>query len=295
MGIASEYAPARVRELAPAQEEIALPQRKEQEQAWLTRTTPAGARATLRLLALLPPLALALLLLIGWYAGTTFGHINSLFLPAPADVLISLLNGITSGLYASNTLVTVQESVLGFLLAVVVALPLGYGLVKSRVLSATVQPYLAAWQAIPAIVIAPLLVMWLGYGMLPVVILCMLVVLFPMVINVALGFQTIERMYIEAARLDGASGWSLLTHIEFPLALPAILAAVRTGFTLSITGALVGEFVKSGDQGLGALVMIAKNQYDTPAMFATLLVLAALAALYYTATWLLSRLAAAVY
>jgi NitT/TauT family transport system permease protein len=87
----------------------------------------------------------------------------------------------------------------------------------------------------------------------------------------------------------------LLSYIEFPLALPSILAAIRSGFTLSIVGALVAEFVAGGDQGLGALILIAKNQYNTPFMYATLVVLAALAALYYGSTWLLVKLAAAIY
>jgi NitT/TauT family transport system permease protein len=254
----------------------------------------ALARAPGRALSLLPPLALALILAIGWFIGSTYGHIDPLFLPAPADVLSSLGNGFTSGLYLENTLVTAQESMLGFLLAVLIALPLGYGLVKSRLLAAIIQPYLAAWQAIPAIVIAPLLVMWLGYGQLPIIVIAMLVVIFPMIISTMLGFQTIEREYLEAARLDGAASWSMLTHIEFPLALPAIMAAVRTGLTLSITGALVGEFVKGLDKGLGALVMIAKSQYDTAAMFATLIVLVMLAILYHSVTGLLNKLVDAI-
>jgi NitT/TauT family transport system permease protein len=241
------------------------------------------------------PWLLALVLLICWYVSTAPGRINSLILPAPTDVFSSLVDGIASGLYLSNALVTVQESVLGFLLAVVVALPLGYGLAKSRFLSATFQPYLAAGQAIPAIVIAPLLMLWLGYGMLPIMLVCALVVLFPMVINTIFGIQSIDRALTDAARVEGATGWPMLAHIEFPLALPAILAAIRTCFTLSITGALVGEFVAGGDQGLGALVLIAKNQYNTPLMFSTLIVLAVLAAVYYGATWLLVKLADIVY
>jgi len=178
---------------------------------------------------------------------------------------------------------------------VVVALPLGYGLAKSRILAATFQPYLAAGQAIPAIVIAPLLLLWLGYGTLPIMLVCALVVLFPMVINTIFGIRSIDQTLTDAARVEGATGWPMLAHIEFPLALPAILAAIRTCFTLSITGALVGEFVAGGDQGLGALVLIAKNQYNTPLMFSTLIVLAALAAVYYGVTWLLVKLAEMVY
>ena len=261
-----------------------------------SQSVPASlVKAKRRLFSLLLSTAPGLLLLTIWYFGTTFGHINALLLPAPADVFAALANGINSGMYLSNTLVTVQESVWGFLLALVIALPLGYALAKSRLLATAIQPYLSAGQAIPAIVIAPVLIIWLGYGQVPILFLCMLVVLFPMVINTVLGIETIDHTLVDAARVEGASGWSLLVHIEFPLALPAILAAIRTGFTLSITGALVGEFVSGGDQGLGSLVMVGLHQYNTPLLFATLIILAALATVYYSSTWLLVKWAQAVY
>ncbi len=258
----------------------------------------ASLAVSQRVLLLAPPIVLALLILAGWYAGTTFGHVNSLIrliLPAPGDVFSTLADGIKSGLFLSNALVTIEESLLGFLLAVMVALPLGYGLTKSRLFAATVQPYLAAGQAIPAIVIAPVLYLWFGYGLVPITILCMLVVLFPMVITSALGFQTIDRNLTDAARVEGASGWSMLAQIEFPLALPAIVAALRTGLTLSITGALVGEFVSQGAQGLGSLVLISTDQFNAPLLFATLIILGGLAAIYYTASWLLVKLTEAIY
>ena len=270
-----------------------------------TLSSAATRRATRRrtpmlnvvgqVLTVVPPLVLALLLFVSWYITTATGRVSSLFLPKPGDVFASLSDGIASGMYLSNTLVTVQESVLGFLIALAIALPLGYGIAKSRLLAVTIQPYLSAGQAIPAVVIAPLLILWLGYGILPNVVICALVVLFPMVINTILGLQTIDRALIDAAHVEGAAGWSLLAHIEFPLALPALLAAVRSGFTLSIVGALVGEVVSGGDSGLGSLVLLAKNQYNTPFMFATLVVLAALAALYYGTTWFLVKLAEIVY
>ncbi|HEX4204374.1 MAG TPA: ABC transporter permease [Ktedonobacteraceae bacterium] len=241
------------------------------------------------------PWLLGLILLAGWYFGTANGRVSDLILPAPAEVFSMLGQGLSSGLFLHNTWVTVQESVIGFLLALVVALPFGYGLAKSRIFATTFQPYLAAGQAIPAIVIAPLLVLWLGYDIFTTMLVCMLVVVFPLVINTVFGVQSIDQALTDAARVEGAAGWSMLAHIEFPLALPAILAAVRTCLTLSITGALVGEFVSGGDQGLGALVLIAKNQYDMPLMFATLVVLAVLAALYYGASWLLVALSRAVY
>src|SRR5450755_4609117 len=219
------------------------------------RTSPA--RATGRLLTATPALLVAFLVLLAWYIVTTPGHVSDLFLPAPAAVFASLFAGLQSGVFLSNALVTIEESVFGFLLSLAIALPLGYGL-------------------------------------LPNLLICALVVFFPMVINTILGVRTIDSTLTDAARVEGASGWSLLAYIEFPLALPSLLAAVRTGFTLSIVGALVGEFV-GGDQGLGALVLMAKNQFNTPFMFATVLVLAVLAALYYAMTWALSKVAEAIY
>ena len=257
------------------------------------RTNPLAV--VQQIMSYAPPLALGVLLLISWYVATVFGHVNGLILPVPGDVFSSLSDGLRSGLFLSNALVTIQESLYGFLLALIVALPLGYGLAKSRLIASAVQPYLAAGQAIPAIVIAPVLVFWLGSGLIPIMIVCMLVVFFPMVITIAFGVQTIDNALTDAARVEGASGWPLLTMIEFPLALPAILAAVRTGLTLSITGALVGEFVSAGDQGLGALVQVAREQFNTPLLFATLVVLAVLAAVYYSTTWLLVKLAEVVY
>ena len=251
--------------------------------------------ATQRSMLIFPPLVLALVLLLSWYASTATGGVPSFILPPPRDVFGVLIDGLRSGLFLSNALVTIQESLLGFLLGVIIALPLGYAIAKSRLLAATIQPYLVAGQAIPAIVIAPVLVLWLGYGLLPITILCMLVVLFPMVITTSLGVQTIDTLYTDSARVEGASGWSMLAHIEFPLALPGILAALRIGLILSITGALVGEFVSNSAQGLGALVFEAKDQFNAPLLFATLIFLAGLAALYYSASWLLVKLADIVY
>jgi NitT/TauT family transport system permease protein len=253
----------------------------------------APQAVTQRALLIVPPVLLALFLLAGWFVA--YGHVNKLYLPAPGDVFATLTSGIASGLFFSNALVTIEESLLGFALALLIALPIGYGIAKSRLFAATVQPYLAAGQAIPAIVIFPLLILWFGYGLFPIVILCTLVVLFPMVITMALGFQTIDRSLVDAARVEGASGWPMFASIEFPLALPAIMAAIRTGLTLSIVGAIVGEFINQGDHGLGSLVLSAGNQYDSALLFATLFVLALMATLYYGFAWALTTLANRIY
>lgn len=252
-------------------------------------------KTTARLLSILPPVILGLILLASWYTGTTSGAVPAYQLPSIASVGDALWNGLSSGIFLSNAWVTLQESVGGFLIALVVGLPTAYGLARWRPFAATVHPYLAAGQAIPAIVIAPFLVIWLGYGFVPTLVVCCLVVFFPFVITSAYGFQSIDRSLMDAARVEGAAFWPLLTRIEFPLALPAIMAAVRTCLTLSITGALVGEFVAGGDQGLGVLVLLAKNQYDLAQMFATVGMLACLAAILYGITRGLTWLTEALY
>jgi NitT/TauT family transport system permease protein len=252
-------------------------------------------QATQRALTIVLPVILGAIFLLAWYTSTAYGHISSFVLPAPTDVFVALVDGIRSGLYWNNMLVTIQESLLGFLLALAVALPIGYGIAKSRFLANLLQPYLAAGQAVPAIVISQFLFIWLGNGVLPVMVICMLVVIFPLIVNTVFGVQSIDDELLDAARLEGAAGLSLLFHIEFPLALPAILAAVRSGVTLSITGAIVGEFFCNPDEGLGALVQIASHQYNMPFLFATILILALLAAVYYSATRLLVKLAEAIY
>lgn len=257
------------------------------------------ARASLvtssRLLALLPPLLLGLVILGIWYVSTAGGRIPDYQLPTIDEVWSAFWDGLKTGLFLDMGWVTIQESIGGFLLALLIALPLGFSLAKWRLFTAAVQPYLSAGQAIPGIVIAPFLVIWLGHGLVPIVVLCFLVVLFPMVITTSLGFSTIDRSLMEAARVEGASFWPLLTRIELPLALPAIMAAVRTGLTLSITGALVGEFVVTSDQGLGTLVLIARSQFNTSLMFATVIVLALLAAIFYGISAFLTRVSRSIY
>jgi NitT/TauT family transport system permease protein len=231
-------------------------------------------------LGFLPALVVGLLALGAWEALTRTDAVASYLLPAPLDVAESFWRALTNGLLWRYARTTLQESLLGFLLGAGVALPLGYGTARSRLLSRALEPYLAASQAVPAVALAPLLVIWLGYGLRAVVVLCALIVFFPMVVNTALGIRTLDREILDAARVDGAGGWPLLLHFELPLAMPAILAGLRTSLTLSVTGAVVGEFVL-GDRGLGGLLTVARANFDTPLVFATLFALMLLASALY--------------
>lgn len=251
------------------------------ESAGRPASTPRRTFAPLRgIAAVLPAVALGAALLAVWQLIAMSGAVSSFLLPAPAEVTRAFWQAMASGLLPSYTLVTLQESLAGFVAGALVALPLGYAIARSRLLSRALEPYLAASQAIPAVALAPVLVLWLGYGLLPVAALCALIVFFPTVVTTALGIRLLDRDVLDAARTDGAGHWALLWQIELPLALPSILAGLRTSLTLSITGAVVGEFVL-GDQGLGGLLNIARGQYDAALVFATLAMLALLASLLY--------------
>jgi NitT/TauT family transport system permease protein len=234
-----------------------------------------------------PALALGLILLGIWQLVTASGSISAYLLPQPADVARSFWFSLTDGLFVTYGLVTLQESLFGFVLGVAVGVPLGYLIARHELLARALEPYLAASQAIPAVALAPLLVLWLGYGTPPVAMLCALIVFFPTVVTTTLGIRGLDREVLDAARVDGASQRPLLLHIELPLALPSILAGMRASLTLSITGAVVGEFV-IGDQGLGGLLTIARGQ-SSSLVFATLLILMLLAALLYLIARLVER------
>jgi len=250
-------------------------------------TRRASLRTALRRLwRFTPAIALAIALLVVWQVVTARDAVPQYLLPAPADVLRSFWRSLGDGLLPSYALTTLTESLVGFTLSACIAVPLGYGIARSGLIRRTIDPYVAASLAIPSVALAPLLVLWLGYDLKPIAVLCALIVFFPTVVTTELSVRMLDRDVLDAARTDGAGWWTLLRRIELPLALPGILAGLRTSLTLSITGAVVGEFVV-GDRGLGGLLNIARGQFDSALVFATLLVLALMA----IALYLLARLA----
>ena len=248
------------------------------------------------------PLALGALIIAAWQTVTAGGFVSTFLLPEPLTVLrafwLALTDGCARGnvacvggphaawgalansLLVSSAAITLLESVAGCALGVLVALPLGYAVARSRLIASAVQPYLAASQALPAVAVAPLIALWLGYNLSPVIALCALIVFFPLTITTTLGMRLLDRDVLDAARVDGAGFWSLLWRVELPLALPSILAGLRASLTLSVTGAVVGEWA-SGGNGLGQLLLLNHEYADPAGEFATLLMLGLLAAALY--------------
>jgi NitT/TauT family transport system permease protein len=257
----------------------------------LLREEVRSARADQRFAALgwlLVPLSL-LLGLIGWQWLVTARAIPAFILPPPGRVASRFLSALADGTWWANTSVTLVESLLGFALGFTVATVLGYLLAHLPLLERLLSPYIAASQALPIVAIAPILLLWLGFGLLPKVIVAAIVVFFPMLINTIGGLRRIDRSLREVALVYGATRWQMFRYVEVPLALPTILGGTRIGFTLAVTGATVAEFM-GADRGLGLLLNVSKGLFDTPLLFVALLTLVTIAMLAYGFVALLERL-----
>lgn len=228
------------------------------------------------------PAALALLVLGVWETATRVGAISPLFLPAPSSLATRFIHEVTRGPLLAYTGTTLVEALVGTVIAILVAVPLGYLIARVAWVDLAVTPYVTASQAIPAVAIAPLLALWIGYGLTPIALLCAITAFFPMLITTVLGVRGLPTDVLEAALLDGAGPWQRLWWIEAPIALPSVLAGIRAGIALSVTGAVVGEFTMGG-QGLGMLLTGYRDRNDTEGLFATLLMLAILAVGMFTA------------
>lgn len=215
-------------------------------------------------------------LVVAWGLVVAIAAPPPYLLPAPAQVAGRLATAFTTPAFWPAVGTTFSEAVGGSLLGAVVALPLAIGIHRSRILNAAVTPLLGATQAIPAIALAPLLAIWVGYGLRPIILLCALMVFFPILVSSVVGLRHVDHHVVDAARMDGAGRVALLRHIEMPLALPNVLAGLRNGFALSVTGAVVGEMVMGGN-GLGQLLTAQRDAVDTAGMFASIAVLCAMA------------------
>jgi NitT/TauT family transport system permease protein len=252
------------------------------------RQTEGEARRERLLLSLLT-VALAWLL---WQAAllSLSGTSRRFIIPTPAEVGARFLRLARDGTLLHHTGVTLQEMGLGLLLGTTTALVLGYVVAHSRILAHLLEPIIVTSQALPIVALAPLLTIWFGPGLTSKVVVCALIVFFPILVNVIAGLNAIDPRLRDLFRLLQATPWQRFRHLEVPAALPAFLTGLRVGGTLAAMGAVVGEFVASSE-GLGYLVKQGQNLYDTPLMFVAIFTLTALALLVYGALGLAERVA----
>ena len=254
--------------------------------------TPGKGKPLLaRLSALLAPLLSAALLLALWDAVARLGRYPEYVLPRPGVVFARLRELLADGTIPAHAGTTLTEALVGFALAALIALPLGYLLAHVKVAERFMAPLIASSQAVPAVAVAPLLIIWLGNGAPPKVAVVAVVVFFPLVVNTITGLRGVAREYLEVARVFGAPWWVTILRVEAPLAAPVLLGGAKLGLTLSLTGAVVGEFV-AADSGLGFLLNFYRENFDIPALFATLLTLGAIGVALYSIVSILERIVA---
>ncbi|MEL4358403.1 MULTISPECIES: ABC transporter permease [unclassified Luteococcus] len=230
---------------------------------------------------MLAPMVLAVLIVGLWQLVVTVAAWPAFVLPSPGGVLGRLGHDLADPATWGYLRTTLTEALGGCLIGALAGFPLAVAIHESAWFSAAANPFLGATQAIPAIALAPLLVLWVGYGLLGVMVLCALMVFFPILVTSLVGLRHVSPEIVDAARMDGAGRLAVLWWIEAPLALPSALAGLRNGFTLSITGAVVGEMVMGGE-GLGQVLTVQRDQVDTAGMFSTIILLCAVASLIYT-------------
>ena len=218
--------------------------------------------------------------LLGWDLLTRLSGIPNFILPSPLSVWTRFLKAMNDGSLPHHTAITLTEIVLGLIVGVTFATIVGYMLAKSRSLEKVLSPYLVASQAIPVIAIAPLLVIWLGDGILSKVVICALIVFFPVLVNTIVGVRAVPTALYDLMNSLHATRAQILMKVEVPASLPVFLGGLRIGATLSVIGAIVGELVDA-ESGLGFLLQLGDFQYDTPMVFVAVLTLIALALMLY--------------
>lgn len=233
------------------------------------------------------PMLLSLILaLAGWQLVTQLTNLPAFILPSPADVGTRFARSLLDGSLLRHTSVTLAEVLLGLLTGTAAATILGYLLAKSRFFERILAPYLVASQAVPIVAIAPLLVIWFGPGIFSKVLICALIVFFPVLVNTVVGVRAVPTPLRDLMRSLRATRWQTLRYLEIPAALPVFLGGLRIGAALSVIGAVVGEFV-GADRGLGFLINVGRGQYDTALVFVAIFALIVMAlALYGIVAWL---------
>jgi NitT/TauT family transport system permease protein len=219
--------------------------------------------------------------LVAWKILTVATGTPPYILPPPEAVGASALESIGSGVLWDHAAATLLTIVLGFGLGAATAIGVGIGLGKSLVIERVLSPYIVAAQAVPVLALAPLLDIWFGGGLFSRILVCALIVFFPIAIATMVGIRSADALLREMLRSLGATPGQVTRRLEIPSALPVIFGGLRVGVTLSVIGAVVAEWVSAGT-GLGVLINIAdQGLFDTPLMFVALAALAIIGLAFY--------------
>ncbi len=226
------------------------------------------------------PLVLIALLLGLWQLVTALRLYPTFIIPPPVDVLNTLINGLRDGSLLYHASVTISQMLIGLGIGAFVGVTLGYVLGKSALLENVLAPVVLAFQSTPVVAYAPLLVIWFGSGTTSKIIICALIVFFPLMMNTLVGVRSVPGDERDLMRLYAASRWQMFIKLEVPSALPVLLGGLKVSATLAVIGSVVGEFI-GANAGLGFLINVSRSQYNTPMVFVCVFILALIARTMY--------------
>lgn len=234
--------------------------------------------------------AVAILIAL-WEAVVRVFSISTIVLPAPSRIAEALWGGIASGTLLQHTWVTLQEILAGFGIAVILGIAVAMIVSSSRLAEKTFMPIIVVLQTVPKVALAPLFLVWFGFGIESKILTTALIAFFPILVNSTLGFNSTSTDQIAMMKSFGASRRQILTKLRFPTAVPSIVAGLDVAVVLAVIGAIVAEFV-GAQAGLGYLILASNTSLDVATMFAVLVVLSVIGlVLHYTVVLLGKRLA----
>ncbi|HYH10956.1 MAG TPA: ABC transporter permease, partial [Thermomicrobiales bacterium] len=212
-----------------------------------------------------------------WQLVVTVTGVRSVFLPPPAEVWDSLVDGLSEPLNSRNGYwlhsgYTLAEAMGGFVIGSVTGIVFGIALAESRFLDVALRPYIVAFQSLPKVAVAPLVVVWLGFGMSSKIVITALLTFFPLVINTYTGLKIADASRLDLMRSMAATRWQTFRKVSFPGALPYVFAGLGMAVVFALVGAIVGEFV-GAQRGLGVLILQRNFSLDVAGVFAVFIVM----------------------
>jgi NitT/TauT family transport system permease protein len=240
-----------------------------------------------RLINALMPLGFIALVLIVWSLSVKFFSISPYLLPSPESVFERIVRDWR--VLALNTGYTLLSVVLGFAMSVAIGIPVALLIVLNRTSERILMPIVVMSQTIPKVAIAPILIIWLGFGLMPKVAITFLITFFPIVVSTAVGLKSVELDMLDLVRSMGAGRLKLVLRVRVPHALPNIFAGLKIAICLAVVGAIVGEFVGS-DNGLGYLLLTSAGSLDGPLTWAALIILVAMGVVLFAIVGFVERL-----
>ncbi|MGH7910457.1 MAG: ABC transporter permease [Candidatus Dormibacteraceae bacterium] len=233
------------------------------------------------------PFAFVAACVIAWQLLVMGLHVKTYVLPAPSAILIRIAH--SWPILLPNVGATFEETVVGFVLGGLLGFGLALLIAYNPLIEGMLYPLIVASQAVPKIAIAPLFILWFGFGITPKIVITILLVFFPVVVTSAEGLMSVERSLVDLLRSVSANPLQVFWKVRLPHALPQVLAGLKIGITLAVVGAVVGEWV-GADQGLGYLILYGNSQLDTTLSFASIVILIAMGVVLFVVMDVIGRL-----